>query len=321
MLDSAQLLLDPRGTPFLMMILGGSASSDLAEKVAKELGENVGRLEIKRFPDGDKYVRILDEVKGQDVAVIQSLYHKPDQHIYADLHIFKLLMIVDTLRDLQAKTITVVAPYLAYARQDSRFYPGEALSSQVIARLLEDVGTTKFLTVDCHLHRLGDVAKIFKIPARNLSAMPLLGKYALKTIHPKKPFVIGPDEEAEQWAATVAKELDAEHTVFQKKRVRKEGATESKVEITASDVDLKGRDAVFADDIISTGDTLAKATRICKKMGARRIYALCTHPVLADGALTRVKSAGIQRVVGTDTIPSVVSQVSVAPVIAAALKS
>src|SRR5207247_962517 len=121
-----------------MIILGGSASSDLAEKVAKEVGENVGRLEIKRFPDGDKYVRILDDVKGQDVAVIQSLYHKPDQHIYADLHIFELLMIVDTLRDLQAKTITVVAPYLAYARQDSRFYPGEALSSQVIARLLED---------------------------------------------------------------------------------------------------------------------------------------------------------------------------------------
>src|SRR6266699_1034393 len=298
-----------------MIILGGSASSDLAEKVAKEVGENVGRLEIKRFPDGDKYVRILDDVKGQDVAVIQSLYHKPDQHI------FELLMIVDTLRDLQAKTITVVAPYLAYARQDSRFYPGEALSSQVIARLLEDVGTTKFLTVDCHLHRLGDVAKIFKIPAQNLSAMPLLGKYALKTIHPKKPFVIGPDEEAEQWAATVAKELDAEHTVFQKKRVRKEGATESKVEITATEVDLKGRDAVFADDIISTGDTLAKATKICKKMGARRIYALCTHPVLADGALMRVKSAGIQKVIGTDTIPSIVSQVSVAPVIAAALKS
>jgi len=84
---------------------------------------------------------------------------------------------------------------------------------------------------------------------------------------------------------------------------------------------LKGRDAVFADDIISTGDTLAKATKICKKMGARRIYALCTHPVLADGALMRVKSAGIQKVIGTDTIPSIVSQVSVAPVIAAALKS
>src|SRR3989442_4209908 len=298
-----------------MIILGGSASEQLADRVAKEVGVEPGRREIKKFPDGETYIRIHEDVKGQDVAVIQSLYRNPDPYI------FEYLLIVDTLRDLGARTITGVAPYLAYARQDSRFYSGEAVTSSSVARLFEAAGTTSFLAIDCHLHRLGDVSKVFKIPARNLSAMPLLGKYALKTIHPKKPFVIGPDEEAEQWAATVAKELDAEHTVFQKKRVRKEGATESKVEITASDVDLKGRDAVFADDIISTGDTLAKATKICEKMGARRIYALCTHPVLADGALTRVKSAGIQRVVGTDTIPSVVSQVSVAPVIAAALKS
>ena len=304
-----------------MLILGGSASGPLAEKVAMELGEKLGRLETKRFPDGDKYVRILEDVKGQDAVVIQSLYHRPDKHVFADQHIFELLMITDTLRDLGAKTITVVAPYLAYARQDSRFYPGEAVSSQIIAHLLENVGTTRFLTVDCHLHRLGDVSKIFKIPAQNVSAMPLLGRYALEKIRPNRPLVIGPDEEAEQWAAIVAKELDAEHIVFQKKRVRKEGATSSTVEITADEVDLKGHDAVFADDIISTGDTLAKATKVCKKMGARRIYALCTHPVLADGALRRVKSAGIQRVVGTDTIPSSVSQVSVAPVIAAALKN
>src|SRR5690349_3881928 len=125
-----------------MIVIGGSASPDLAEKVAKQLGQEPGRIEIKRFPDGDKYVRILDEVKGQDVAVIQSLYHKPDQRVFADQHIFELLMIIDTLRDLGAKTISVVAPYLAYARQDSRFFPGEAVSSQIIARLLEDVGTT-----------------------------------------------------------------------------------------------------------------------------------------------------------------------------------
>src|SRR5438876_9990128 len=100
-----------------MIILGGSASSDLAEKVAKEVGENVGRLEIKRVPDGDKYVRILDDVKGQDVSVIQSLHHKPDQHIYAHLHIFELLMIVHTSRHSQAKSLPAVAPSRAYARQ------------------------------------------------------------------------------------------------------------------------------------------------------------------------------------------------------------
>ncbi len=297
-----------------MLVLGGSASTSLAEKVAKELGQEVGRLEIKRFPDGEKYLRVLDDVKGKDVAVIQSLYHTPDENL------FEILLLVDTLRDLGASSITTVAPYLAYARQDARFYPGEAVSSLSVARFFESAGTTSFLTVDCHLHRMGDVSNVFKVPARNLSAMPLLGKYALENLNPRNPVVIAPDEEAEQWAATVAKELDAEHVVFRKTRVRKEGVTSSRVDVNTGDVGLKGRDAVFADDIISTGGTIAEAAKACKKKGAKRIFALCTHPVLANGALKRIRDAGVLKVIGTDTIPSPVSKVSVAPVLAVALK-
>ena len=292
-----------------MLVLGGSASEPLAQKVAKELGEKPGRLEIKKFPDGEKYVRILDDPKGRDAVVVQSLYRQPDEYI------FELLMLVDALRDLGATSITAVAPYLAYARQDSRFNPGECVTSLMLAKMLESAGVTRFLTIDTHLHRLEDVSKIFKVPARNLSAMPLLGKYASEKFSPKKPVVIGPDAEAEQWAAVVAKEMDAEHTVFKKKRI-----SSSKVEIDTGDLDLKGRDAIFADDIISTGGTIAEAAKACRKMGARRILALCTHPVLADGALKRVRDAGVQKVIGTDTIPSRVSEISVSPVIAAALK-
>ncbi len=292
-----------------MIILGGSASSQLAERVAKQVGVEPGRLEIRRFPDGEKYVRVLDDVRDQDVAVVQSLYRTPDEYL------FELLLLVDTLRDLGAKTITVVAPYLAYARQDARFNPGEAVSSLSLARFLEAAGATSFVTVDTHLHRLEDVSKVFKIPAQNLSAMPLLGKHALENFRPKKPVVIGPDEEAEPWAAAVAKEVDGEHAAFHKKRV-----TSSKVEIDAGGVELKGRDVVFADDIISTGGTIAEAARACRKKGARRIFVLCTHPILAEGALKRIKAAGVQKVVGTDTIPSVISKVSVAPILAQALK-
>jgi len=146
--------------------------------------------------------------------------------------------------------------------------------------------------------------------------MPLLGQYALENLSPRKPVVIGPDAEAEPWAAATAKELDAEHTFFRKKRI-----TSSKVEIDTGDVDLEGRDAVFADDIISTGGTIAEAAVACKKKGARRIYALCTHPVLASGALERLHAAGVEKVIATDTIPSAVSKVSVAPILARALKS
>ena len=298
-----------------MIILGGSASTELAEKVAKELGQKPGKIEGKRFPDGERYVRIHEDAKGQDVAVIQSLYRTPDEYI------FEYLLIADTLRDMGANKIIGVTPYLAYARQDSRFYPGEALSSAAVAKLFESAGTSSMLTIDCHLHRLGDVSKVFKIPARNLSAMPTLGKYARQVLKPKNPIVVGPDEEADQWAGTVAKELNAQHTTFTKKRIRKEGETESKLEMDIGDVELKGRDVVFADDIISTGGTIVQAAKAAKRMGARRMFVLCTHPVLADAALRKVKAAGVIKVVGTDTIPSPVSTVSVAPVIAEALRN
>src|SRR2546427_2259186 len=153
-----------------MIVLGGSASIDLAGKVAKTLNAKHGELEIKRFPDGEKYVRILDDVKDQNVVAVQSLYRNPDEYI------MELLLLVDALRDLGASSITGVVPYLAYARQDARFKPGEAVSSLTIAKLFETVGMTSFMTVDTHLHRLEDVSKVFHIPAHNLSAMPLLGK-------------------------------------------------------------------------------------------------------------------------------------------------
>src|SRR6266566_1901848 len=116
-----------------MIILGGSASTGLAERVAKELGQKPAEIEIKRFPDGEKYI-------------------------------FEYLIIADTLRDMGASSIVGVIPYLAYARQDSRFYPGEALTSASVAKLFEAAGTTSVLTIDCHLHRLGDVSKVFKVP-------------------------------------------------------------------------------------------------------------------------------------------------------------
>ncbi len=297
-----------------MIVLGGSASEQLAERVAKEVGVEPGRREIKKFPDGETYVRIHEDVKGQDVVVIQSLYRNPDPYI------FEYLLLVDTLRDLGARSITGVAPYLAYARQDSRFYSGEAVTPPSIARLFEAAGTTSFLAIDCHLHRLGDVSKVFKVPARNLSAMPLLGEYARENLNPRNPVVIAPDEEADQWAALVAKELDSDRVVFHKTRVRKEGQTSSKVKVDAGSADLKGMDAVFADDIISTGETIVEGAKACKRKGARRVFVLCTHPILREGALKRMKAAGVLKVIGTDTIPSPVSKVSVAPVIARALK-
>src|SRR5260370_7170273 len=129
-----------------MIILGGAASSSLAEKVAKELGQKPAEIEVKRFPDGEKYIRIHDDVKDKDVAIIQSLYRTPDEYI------FEYLIIADTLRDMGASSITGVIPYLANARQDSRFNPGEALTPLSVPHLSQPARPTSVPTVTCHLN-------------------------------------------------------------------------------------------------------------------------------------------------------------------------
>jgi ribose-phosphate pyrophosphokinase len=291
-----------------LLIIGGSASRPLAEKVVQELGVSISELDVRRFPDGEKYVRILDNVSGEDVAVIQSTYHKPDEYL------FEYFLLAETLRDLGAKKVTAVIPYFAYARQDERFNPGEAISFETVAKLIENVGTNEIYTIDMHLHRVPDISKMFKIPAYNLSAIPLIANYVKKNFELSKLLVIGPDEEAEQWAKAAAETLKVDYDVLEKRRLGPE-----KVEIKPRRLDVKGRDVLIVDDIISTGGTILETVKVVRREGARKIIAACTHPVLVEDALTKIYEAGTDAVIGTDTIPSPVSHVSVAPIIAEAL--
>lgn len=288
-----------------MIVIGGSTSEALAEKVAKELNFKAGGLEIRRFPDGEKYLRVLDEVKNEDVAVIESIHHTPDELL------FEYLLIVDTLKDLGAKRVIGFIPYFAYARQDERFKPGEALSFRTVSKLMESVGTDEIFTIDMHQHRVLKSSEVFRIPSRNLSAMPLLADYVKKTGTLQKPLVIGPDAEAEQWAKLAAERLETDYDVFEKKRFGDE-----RVEIRPRKASAKGRDVLIVDDIISTGGTIVEASKILLSQGAKRVEVACTHPILAPGALEKIKAAGVQNVIGTDTVPSPISYVSVAPLIA-----
>jgi len=291
-----------------LLIIGGSASRPLAEKVARELGVSISELDVRRFPDGEKYLRVLDNVSGEDVAVIQSTYHSPDEYL------FEYFLLAEALRDLGAKKIIAVIPYFAYARQDERFNPGEAVSFETVAKLIENVGTNEIYTIDAHLHRVQDISKMFKIPAHNLSAIPLLANYVQKNFKLNKLLVIGPDEEAEQWAKAAAETLSIDYDVLEKRRLGPE-----KVEIKPRRLDVKGRDVLIVDDIISTGGTIVETVKVVKREGARKVIAACTHPVLVEDALEKIYEAGADAVIGTDTIPSPVSHVSVAPIIAEAL--
>jgi len=292
-----------------LLIIGGSASRLLTEKVARELGICASKIEVRRFPDGEKYLRVLDNVNGEDVAVIQSTYHKPDEYL------FEYFLLAEALRDLGARKVTAVIPYFAYARQDERFNSGEAISFGTVAKLIENVGTNEIYTIDAHLHRVPDISKMFKIPAYNLSAIPLIANYVQKNFALNKPLVIGPDEEAEQWAKAAAERLKVDYDVLEKKRLGPE-----KVEIKPRRLDVKDRDVLIVDDIISTGGTIVETIKVVKREGACKIIAACVHPVLVEDALAKIYEAGADAVIGTDTVPSQVSHVSVAPIIAEALK-
>jgi ribose-phosphate pyrophosphokinase len=292
-----------------MKIVGGSSAEVIAAKVAHELDKESTKLDIRKFPDGEKYVRVLEDVKGEDVIVIQSINRTPDEYLV------EYLLLVDALKDLGARRVVSFIPYFAYARQDERFKPGEALSFKTVSRLMENVGTDELYTIDMHQHRVLKSSDVFRIPSHNLSAMPLLADYVEKNGNLLKPLVIGPDAEAEQWAKLAAERLGTDYDVFEKKRLSSEN-----VEIRPRKANAKDRDVLIVDDIISTGGTIVEALKILFSQGARKIEVACTHPLLMGGALEKIYATGATNVVGTDTVPSQISYVSVAPLIAEYVK-
>ncbi len=297
------------------VVIGGSSAQVFALKVARESHIPFLKLDLKKFPDGERYIRVLGDVEGKTVNVIQSMFQQPD------VYLLEYFLIVDNLKDLGASRVRGIIPYFAYARQDGRFNPGEAFSLKTVVNLVQAVGTDEVFTIDLHLHRIENISKVFKIPSTNLTVVPDLARYVKQNLELRNPAVVGPDEEAEQWAKVAAKELSADYDVLEKHRV---SASEDKkfgeVDIKPRELTMKGRDVLIVDDIISTGGTIVKAMDILKKNGANKIYVATSHPVLVEGALMKIYEAGAEMVIGTDTIPSPISYVSAAPAVARALK-
>jgi ribose-phosphate pyrophosphokinase len=288
-----------------MMIIAGSASPRLSARLAKELKCRLVKPEVRRFPDGELYIRLPEETRREHAVVVQTTCNPQDENL------MELFFLLDALKDLGARKITAVVPYLAYARQDKRFKPGEAVTLKTVVKLLPEAGAEELITLDIHeQRRIHD----FPIPTKNLTAMPVLGKY-LRRVGLRKPLIIGGDEGSEERAKLVAKELGAPYDYLVKRRV-----SPTKVVVVPKSLDARGHDAVIIDDIISTGGTILKAARVLKRQGALRIYAACTHGVFAEEVLQRLREGGIRRVITTDTIESSASVVSVAPLIARELR-
>jgi ribose-phosphate pyrophosphokinase len=293
------------------VVVGGSSAQVFALKLAKESRTPFIKLDLKKFPDGERYVRVLGDVEGKVVNVVQSMYQQPDDFL------FEYFLIVDNLKDIGASKVRGIIPYFAYARQDGRFNPGEAFSLKTVANLIEAVGTSEVYTIDLHLHRIESIAKVFRIPSTNLSVVPDLARYFEKNFKLRNPAVVGPDEEAEQWAKAAAKELEADYDVLEKQRVSsRDDKKYGEVEIRPRELSMKGRDVLIVDDIISTGGTIVQAMNVLRNNGVNKIYVATVHPVLVEGALMKIFEAGAEIVVGTDTIPSPISYVSAAPAVA-----
>ncbi len=290
-----------------MIILPGPASQNLANRLALELKARLVPVLFRRFPDGENYIRVSGDVRDEDVVVVQTTSPPQDERM------MQLFLLASAAEGQGARTVTAVVPYLSYSRQDKVFLPGEAFSAKTIVSLLETCGVDRVITVNAHNPA---ALESFTIPVRDLSAIPLLAKY-FRDQGFKSAVSLSMGKKGLATAKEAAAILNGGYDYISTRRDRHTG----KVSIEQKPLEVKGKVAIFFDDIISSGGTMIKAVAYAKSQGASKVYAACVHPLLISNARERIIQSGADEVVGTDSVPSLASVVSVAPVIAQALIS
>ena len=286
-------------------VVAGPGSIDLANNIAKRLGAQLTVAGLRIFSDGESNIK-LSKV-GKNCVIVQST-HPP-----TDTHLIQLLMIAKKCTDYGAQHICAVIPYLGYARQDRAFLEDEVVSISLVAELIESVGIEHIITVDIH----SEVAMSYFSSIQNISSVPLLANYASKmTLH--DPIAVSPDAGGTNRAKEFARHLDIDFIVLKKSRHRESGVVTIDEKI---DRNISNRDAIMIDDIISSGSSLIKSAEVLHKKGAGRIYAMCAHALLIRDAAKKIKSAGVQDIISTNSVPGQYSKVELSPEIALAIKS
>lgn len=285
-----------------MKIVLGPSSKQLGEKIADLLRAEEVPVAFKNFPDGESYVRLEGNVQEEEAVIVQTT--SPPQ----DSRLIQLALMADAAKRNGARKIRAVVPYLAYARQDKIFLPGEALSIEAIANMLRVAGVDNLLTVNVHQKK---VLSKFPFPAETVSAIPLLAEY-FKQRGLEGAFAVAPDEGATYIAEQAERVLKGGFGCLEKQRDRYTG----QVSIEKRSLEAKGKTVIIFDDIISSGGTIVAAAKILKELGAEKIYSSCVHPLLIGDAEKRILDAGVEEIVGTDSVPCHVSKVSLAPLIA-----
>ena len=286
-----------------MKIIPGPASRELGEKLANELHAEITPVFLKTFPDGESYIRFEKQnLKGEDAVIVQTTSPPQDQRL------LQLMLMADNAKDLEARSITAIVPYFAYSRQDKRFIPGEAFSIKTIIKLLENCGVTKIISLNAHNPA---VLKNFNVPVLDISAIPLLAEYFKAKKLVQNPLSLSMGKKALSVAQEADNILQGGYDYVASKR----DVVTGNVTLEDKPLPVKNRDVIIFDDIISSGGTMAKAVKLVKDKGARKVYAACVHPILIGDSYKRIIENGAEEIVGTDAVPSPVSKVSIAPLL------
>jgi ribose-phosphate pyrophosphokinase len=267
-------------------LLSGTANRPLAEEISRQLGIPLTKVTCNRFADGEIFVRIDENVRGNDVFIVQST-NAPAENM------MELLLLIDAARRASAARITVVMPYYGYSRQDRKDQPRVAIGAKLVANMIMSAGADRLLGIDFHQHQLQG---FFDIPVDHLYAMPVLTAHFRKK-QLKDTVIVAPDVGSAKMARGFAKRLDASLAIIDKRRPR---ANVSGVVNVVGEVE--GRDCILADDMIDTAGTVTEAARALKALGANDIYVCATHAIFSGPAVERLRAAPIQEVVVTDTI-------------------
>ncbi len=271
-----------------MKVFAGSSNPALAEEIVRYLNIDLGKCVLGRFSDGEIHFYIDENVRGEDIFIIQTGAKE------SNFHLMELFLMIDAFKRASAERITAVIPYYSYARQDWKDRPRVPISARLIADLLEAAGADRILAMDLHSPQ---IQGFFSVPMDNLMAAPVLVKY----IYPlglKNLVIISPDAGGVGRARWFAKRLEADLAIIDKRRPSPNVA---KVFNVIGDV--KGRDVVIVDDMVDTAGTLVQSAEALKENGALRVFAACTHPVLSGKAVERINNSSLEKLIVTNTIP------------------
>lgn len=270
-----------------MKVFSGSSNPALAREIVDYLGIKLGQVDLKRFPDGETFARYLENVRGADVFIVQSMCHPPNETL------MELLIMIDAARRASASRITAVLPFFGYARQDRKDQPRVPITAKLVANLLVASGVNRILTMDLHAQQ---IQGFFDIPVDHLYAAPVMVRY-LKGKHLKDPVVVSPDSGAVKTAITYAEMLGAGLALGAKYR------RDAEVEVMNVVGDVAGRTAIMVDDLASTAKTLCEAARKLKEHDAGDIYAVVSHAMIGDEGVDLLRNSPITELIVTNSIP------------------